>query len=131
MSLNIKDKETHLLVRELAELKGETMTAAVKNSVKEDGIDNQWNCEGDDVEDIEPANAEPKRRQGSQKKGRADLHRGFAGCENPGVGAILKIPASELVKQGHSDNGEEEAQKPEQGPGVAEAQIEIPECRQQ
>jgi len=35
MSLNIKDKETHLLVRELAELKGETMTAAVKNSVKE------------------------------------------------------------------------------------------------
>lgn len=35
MSLNIKDEETHLLVRELAELKGETMTAAVKTSVKE------------------------------------------------------------------------------------------------
>ena len=35
MSLNIKDEETHLLVRELAELTGETMTAAVKTSVKE------------------------------------------------------------------------------------------------
>jgi len=35
VSLNIKDEETHLLVRELAELKGETMTAAVKTSVKE------------------------------------------------------------------------------------------------
>jgi antitoxin VapB len=35
MSLNIKDEETHLLVRELAELRGESMTAAVKTSVKE------------------------------------------------------------------------------------------------
>ena len=35
MSLNIKDEETHLLVRELAEIKGETMTTAVKTSVKE------------------------------------------------------------------------------------------------
>ena len=35
MSLNIKDEETHQLVRELAELKGESMTAAVKTSVKE------------------------------------------------------------------------------------------------
>jgi antitoxin VapB len=35
MSLNIKDEETHSLVRELAELTGESMTAAVKASVKE------------------------------------------------------------------------------------------------
>ena len=35
MSLNIKDEETHSLVRDLAELTGESMTAAVKASVKE------------------------------------------------------------------------------------------------
>jgi antitoxin VapB len=35
MSLNIKDEETHTLVRELAELTGESLTAAVKTSVKE------------------------------------------------------------------------------------------------
>ena len=35
MSLNIKDEEAHQMARELAELKGETMTVAVKTSVKE------------------------------------------------------------------------------------------------
>jgi antitoxin VapB len=35
MSLNIKDEETHQLVRELAAETGESLTAAVKTSVKE------------------------------------------------------------------------------------------------
>jgi len=35
MSLNIKDQETHLLVRELAKLRGESMSTAVKTSVRE------------------------------------------------------------------------------------------------
>ncbi len=35
MSLNIKDSETHELVRKLARMTGESMTAAVKASVKE------------------------------------------------------------------------------------------------
>ena len=34
MSLNIKDEETHELVRELAVLKGTTLTGAVKLAVK-------------------------------------------------------------------------------------------------
>ena len=34
MGLNIKDEETHALVRELAALKGTTLTAAVKLAVK-------------------------------------------------------------------------------------------------
>jgi len=34
MSLNIKDEEIHGLVKELAELKGTTLTAAVKVAVK-------------------------------------------------------------------------------------------------
>ncbi len=35
MSLNIKDKETHRLVKTLAKLTGETMTAAVTEAVRE------------------------------------------------------------------------------------------------
>jgi len=35
MSLNIKNEETHRLVRQLARLTGESMTAAVKQSVRE------------------------------------------------------------------------------------------------
>ncbi len=35
MSLNIKDPETHRLVRELAERTGESMTAAVREAVRE------------------------------------------------------------------------------------------------
>ena len=35
MSLNIKDEKTHRLVRELAKLTGESMTAAVTESVRE------------------------------------------------------------------------------------------------
>lgn len=34
MALNIKDEETHELVKELAELKGTSMTFAVKEAVK-------------------------------------------------------------------------------------------------
>jgi len=36
VSLNIKDEETHAMVRELAALKGTTLTAAVKYAVKEE-----------------------------------------------------------------------------------------------
>src|SRR5437763_6102601 len=36
VSLNIKDEETHAMVRELAALKGTTLTAAVKLAVKEE-----------------------------------------------------------------------------------------------
>lgn len=36
VSLNIKDEETHAMVRELAALKGITLTAAVKLAVKEE-----------------------------------------------------------------------------------------------
>src|SRR6266567_4029506 len=36
VSLNIKDEETHAMVRELASLKGTTLTAAVKLAVKEE-----------------------------------------------------------------------------------------------
>jgi antitoxin VapB len=35
MSLNIKNEETHRLVRQLANLTGESMTAAVDNAVRE------------------------------------------------------------------------------------------------
>jgi hypothetical protein len=35
MALNIKDEETHRLVRELANLTGENMTVAVRESVRE------------------------------------------------------------------------------------------------
>lgn len=35
MSLNIKNEETHRLVRELADLTGESMTAAVTEAVRE------------------------------------------------------------------------------------------------
>jgi antitoxin VapB len=35
MALNIKDEETHQLVSELAKLTGESLTLAVKVSVKE------------------------------------------------------------------------------------------------
>jgi antitoxin VapB len=35
MSLNIKDEATHRMVRELARLTGETMTAAVNEAVRE------------------------------------------------------------------------------------------------
>jgi len=35
MSLNIKNKETHRLVRKLAQLTGESMTAAVEQAVRE------------------------------------------------------------------------------------------------
>jgi antitoxin VapB len=35
VSLNIKDRETHDLVKELAELKGTSLTAAVKDAVRE------------------------------------------------------------------------------------------------
>ncbi|MGB6746222.1 MAG: type II toxin-antitoxin system VapB family antitoxin [Terracidiphilus sp.] len=34
-SLNIKDEETHRLTKELAQLTGESLTSAVKTSVKE------------------------------------------------------------------------------------------------
>jgi len=36
MSLNIKDRETHALAKELAALKGTTLTAAVKLAVREE-----------------------------------------------------------------------------------------------
>jgi antitoxin VapB len=36
VSLNIKDEETHAMVRALAALKGTTLTAAVKLAVKEE-----------------------------------------------------------------------------------------------
>ncbi len=35
MSLNIKDRETHDLVKELAELKGTSLTSAVKEAVRD------------------------------------------------------------------------------------------------
>jgi hypothetical protein len=35
MALNIKDEETHRLVRDLANLTGENMTVAVRESVRE------------------------------------------------------------------------------------------------
>jgi antitoxin VapB len=35
MSLNIKNEQTHQLVRQLAKLTGESMTAAVDNAVRE------------------------------------------------------------------------------------------------
>jgi antitoxin VapB len=35
MSLNIKDEKTHRLARELAHLRGETMTAAVSEAIRE------------------------------------------------------------------------------------------------
>jgi antitoxin VapB len=35
MSLNIKDEETHQLVRELARLTGESQTTAVRNAIRE------------------------------------------------------------------------------------------------
>lgn len=35
MSLNIKDRETHELVRELAELRGTSLTATVKDAVRD------------------------------------------------------------------------------------------------
>ena len=35
MALNIKNRETHRLIEELAELTGESMTAAVTNAVRE------------------------------------------------------------------------------------------------
>jgi antitoxin VapB len=35
MSLNIKDSETHRLVRQLASVTGESMTVAVRNAVRE------------------------------------------------------------------------------------------------
>jgi len=36
MALNIKDEETHAMVRELAALRGTTLTAAVKLAVKDE-----------------------------------------------------------------------------------------------
>lgn len=40
MSLNIKDRETHELVRELAELKGTSLTGAVRDAVR-DALDRE------------------------------------------------------------------------------------------
>lgn len=45
MSLNIKDEETHAMVRELAALKGTTLTTAVKLAVKEE-IDREKASQG-------------------------------------------------------------------------------------
>lgn len=45
MSLNIKDRETHELVKELAELKGTSLTAAVKLAVKSE-IDREKASQG-------------------------------------------------------------------------------------
>lgn len=45
MSLNIKDRETHELVKELAELKGTTLTSAVKFAVKSE-IERERSAQG-------------------------------------------------------------------------------------
>ncbi len=45
MGLNIKNEETHRLVRELATLTGESMTAAVTQAVRE-RLDRVWRVRG-------------------------------------------------------------------------------------
>ena len=57
MSLNIKDEETHAMVRELAALKGTTLTAAVKLAVKE-GIEREKASQG--------KSGSPKKRKPSE-----------------------------------------------------------------
>ena len=57
VSLNIKDEETHAMVRELAALKGTTLTAAVKLAVKE-GIEREKASQG--------KSGSPKKRKRSE-----------------------------------------------------------------
>jgi antitoxin VapB len=62
LSLNIKDAETHAMVRELAALKGTTLSAAVKLAVKEE-IDREKAREG---------------HSGSKKRKRSEVVQAFA-----------------------------------------------------
>ncbi len=55
--MNIKDEETHAMARELAELKGTTLTAAVKLAVKE-GIEREKASQG--------RSESPKKRKRSE-----------------------------------------------------------------
>ena len=63
MSLNIKDEETHELVRELAALKGTTLTSAVKVAVKSE---------------IEREKASKGRSQLQRRKKRSEVLQAFA-----------------------------------------------------
>jgi antitoxin VapB len=63
MSLNIKDEETHDLVRALAALKGTTLTAAVKLAVREE---------------IERETASQAQHELPKKKKRSEILQAFA-----------------------------------------------------
>src|ERR1039458_2012841 len=94
-------------------------------------INNQGNRKRNDVEDLEPANAKTQRGQRGKKQGGTNLNGGLAcGC-NPGMSTIGKVPLAQLVQEQHPKGSKEEPQKPEQGTGVPEAQVEMAECRQQ
>jgi len=104
---------------------------AVKNAVQEDGVDNQRNNVGDDEENMEPANAKAQRRQRGEKQGGTDQDGGLSCGLQPVVGTIREVPPDKRVEQDHPDNREQEAQEPEQGACIPEAQIQRPEGGQQ
>jgi hypothetical protein len=45
--------------------------------------------------------------------------------------AVCEVPGAEPVEQKHPEDGAKKAKKPEQRAGVAEAQVEVAEGRQQ
>ncbi len=90
MSLNIKDDETHELVRQLATLKGMSLTAAVKDAVKSE---------------IERENA---RQGGSGLKGRkkrSDVLQAFARDFVSRVKDTREINSWDIDKLLYDENG--------------------------
>jgi hypothetical protein len=96
-----------------------------EDSVKKDGIEDKKSRIGDDEEDLKTSNAEAKRGQRSEKHGGAQLNERLTGSHQP-WGTRSRV-AIHRVEKNHRNDGKEEAQEPEQGARVAEAEIEVAE----
>lgn len=90
MGLNIKDEEIHGLVRELAALKGTTLTAAVKVAVKSE---------------IEREKARQDKSQLQNRKKRSEILQAFARELVCRVKAPLDIHSWDIDKLLYDENG--------------------------
>ncbi len=74
----------------------------------------------------------PRGARESEEEARTDEDGGLTDRGDPGVcDGVGVIPPAQVVVLQHADCGEEKAEKPEEGAGVAEAEIELEKCRQQ
>ena len=92
--------------------KGDRATGrdAAEDALNEDGIKDERDGEGNDIEDAEATQAKPERGERTQEECGTDLDGYLAGSSSPGAGGIVGVPRPEAVMEEHARHGEEEAQ---------------------